>query len=71
MQRKSDFSSELVDVYGDKTDYALSDLSTDGVDIVGVCGSNPHAPTNTLNNSRPTIPVFRCSKTLQVRKKIE
>jgi hypothetical protein len=50
MQCKRDFSSPDVDVYGNKNDYALSDLSRDGVDTVGVCGSNPHAPTNKLNN---------------------
>ena len=35
-----------INVYGDKNDYALLDLSRDGVDTVGVWGSNPHAPTN-------------------------
>src|SRR6185436_16182582 len=26
--------------------YVLLDVTRDGVDTVGVCGSNPHAPTN-------------------------
>ena len=46
--------SPLINVYGDKNDYALRDLSRDGVDTVGVCGSNPHAPTNPFNQLRHT-----------------
>jgi hypothetical protein len=30
---------------GDKNDYALYRVISDGVDTVGVWGSNPHAPT--------------------------
>jgi hypothetical protein len=35
MKRESYFSSPLIDVCGDKNDYALWDLSRDGVDTVG------------------------------------
>ncbi|HLA11356.1 MAG TPA: hypothetical protein VJ023_12285, partial [Pyrinomonadaceae bacterium] len=35
----------LVNVYGDRKNYALYELAGDGVDTVGVWGSNPHAPT--------------------------
>ena len=35
-----------VNVYGLRNDYALHVASCDGVDTVGVWGSNPHAPTN-------------------------
>ena len=52
VQRKSDFSGPLVDVYGNRNEYALSNLSSDGVDTVGVCGSNPHAPTNSIQQNR-------------------
>jgi len=45
MQRKSDFSSRIVNVWRVGNDYALSAVTWDGVDTVGVCGSNPHAPT--------------------------
>jgi hypothetical protein len=55
MQRKRDFSNLLINVYGDKNDYALWGLSRDGVDTVGVCGSNPHAPTNVFNTLVHTI----------------
>ena len=38
-------SAALVRVYLVRRDYALSELIGDGVDTVGVWGSNPHAPT--------------------------
>ena len=57
MQRKRDFSSSLVNVYADKNDYALGDLSRDGVDTVGVCGSNPHAPTIVTGNPRRPLQI--------------
>ena len=34
---------------GLKNDYALYEVTRDGIDTVGVWGSNPHAPTNPLN----------------------
>ena len=40
----------FVNVYGDRKDYALSEMTGDGVDTVGVWGSNPHAPTISINN---------------------
>jgi hypothetical protein len=40
----------LVNVYRVRKHYALLDVIRDGVDTVGVWGSNPHAPTNPLNN---------------------
>jgi len=36
------------------------------VDTVGVCGSNPHAPTNLFNKLAHTTLILRCSKTLQL-----
>jgi len=38
----------------------LLDLTGDGVDTVGVCGSNPHAPTRSFSITDAT-PSFRCS----------
>ena len=34
-----------VNVYRLKNDYAIHAVTSDGVDTVGVWGSNPHAPT--------------------------
>jgi hypothetical protein len=48
--RGRDFSNRFGCVYGDRNDYALYEVTSDGVDTVGIWGSNPHAPTNTLNN---------------------
>ena len=42
----------FVNVYGDRNDYALSEMTRDGVDTVGVWGSNPHAPTNNSDKLR-------------------
>jgi hypothetical protein len=39
-----------VNVYGHRNDYALPAATCDGVDTVGVWGSNPHAPTIFFNN---------------------
>ena len=39
-----------VSVYRLKNDYVIHAVSCDGVDTVGVWGSNPHAPTNRFNN---------------------
>jgi hypothetical protein len=41
--------SRLGQVYGARNDYALSEVTRDVLDTVGVWGSNPHAPTNCLN----------------------
>ena len=38
----------VVNVCGLKNDYALYEATGDGVDSVGVWGSNPHAPTSTF-----------------------
>jgi hypothetical protein len=38
----------FVNVYGDKNDCALCEVTRVGVDTVGVWGSNPHAPTNII-----------------------
>jgi len=40
----------LVNVCRGRRDYALFEVTSDGVDTVGVWGSNPHAPTNLFNN---------------------
>jgi hypothetical protein len=40
--------ASLVNVYRVRKDYVLSEVTRDGVDTVGVWGSNPHAPTNAL-----------------------
>ena len=48
MQRTRDFASGLVNVYGAGNVHALRKLKCDGLDTVGVWGSNPHAPTNFL-----------------------
>ena len=44
IQRVRDFSNRFGQVHGARNDYALSVVTWDGVDTVGVCGSNPHAP---------------------------
>ena len=49
--------SAFVNVYGDRKDYALFEEARDGVDMVGVCGSNPHAPT--ISYLTPHIDGFR------------
>ena len=41
-----------VNVYRLRNDYALYEVRSDGVDTVGVWGSNPHAPTNPFNKLR-------------------
>ncbi|MCA1602710.1 MAG: hypothetical protein LC776_14065 [Acidobacteria bacterium] len=41
-----------VNVYRLKNAYALYEVTSDGVDTVGVWGSNPHAPTIRINNLR-------------------
>ena len=41
----------LVNVYRLGNDYALHVASCDGVDTVGVWGSNPHAPTNFIGKT--------------------
>src|SRR6185436_10973740 len=50
----------LVNVYRVRRHYVLLDLTGDGVDTVGVCGSNPHAPTRSFSITDAT-PSFRCS----------
>ena len=39
-----------VNVYRLRNDYALYEVRSDGVDTVGVWGSNPHAPTIIINS---------------------
>ena len=39
-----------VNVYRLKNDYAVYEATKDGVDTVGVWGSNPHAPTIRISN---------------------
>jgi hypothetical protein len=46
MHCEREFSSCFDQVYADRNDYALYEVRGDGVDTVGVWGSNPHAPTN-------------------------
>ena len=53
-----------VDVYRLRNEYALHVVTGDGVDTVGVWGSNPHAPTIPFNSFTPHNHVLRCSKTL-------
>ena len=48
----------LVYVYRVKTEYALFELAGDGVDTVGVWGSNPHAPTISIAISFNDLPEF-------------
>ena len=48
----------FVNVYGDRNDYALSEMTRDGVDTVGVWGSNPHAPTISIAISFNKLPYF-------------
>jgi len=55
----------LVNVYGDRKNYALYELAGDGVDTVGVWGSNPHAPTIFLNNLALATPFSVAPKKLQ------
>ena len=43
--------------------YWASDRVKRRLDTVGVCGSNPHAPTNAFNRLILTVPHFRCFKT--------
>ena len=46
----------LVNVCRGVRDYSLSKVIGDGVDTVGVWGSNPHAPTNLFDNlARPNL----------------
>ncbi len=40
-----DFSNRLRQCLCDRRDYALRAVTSDGIDTVGVCGSNPHAAT--------------------------
>ncbi len=51
----------LVSVYRVRKNYALCEVTSDGVDTVGVWGSNPHAPINRINNfaeGGPSWPLF-------------
>jgi len=40
----------LVNIQRVSKDCALSEVTRDGLDTVGVWGSNPHAPTNVFND---------------------
>ena len=50
IQRIRHFSSRDISFYAAKADYALYVAVGPRIDTVGVWGSNPHAPTNALNN---------------------
>jgi hypothetical protein len=46
----------FVNVYDDRKDYALSEMTRNGVDTVGVWGSNPHAPTIFISGCFKNLP---------------
>ena len=48
-QRKVTSLAASIKNYAATTLYALYAALSDYLDTVGVCGSNPHAPTNPLN----------------------
>ena len=50
IQRIRDFSSREISFYAVKADYALYVAVGPRIDTVGVWGSNPHAPTISINN---------------------
>ena len=52
IQRIRDFSSRESCFYAVKAHYALYVAVGPRLDTVGVWGSNPHAPTNQINNFR-------------------
>ena len=69
IQRGRNFSSCFDQVYGDRNGYAFCEVTGDGVDTVGVWGSNPHAPTIFIELFRyfrpPFVEAFRIWQTLK------